>query len=234
MLLAGSAFAQDSDTRARELYENGTILYEEGRYEDAIVAWEEAYRLSSRHALLYNIANAHERMGNYEEAIDTLGRYRAYAPASERDVLDRRLRNIERRMIEEGGSSGSSSGTSGSGAAGSTTTEPVVPREPRVRSDIDVLPIGLLGVGAVALGTGAAMGIRSSVTSAQLETVCIDGVCPSTADGLLTTNQRSAIIADVGFVVGTAAAATGVVVLVMDERLLVAPTPGGLMLEGRW
>jgi len=227
MLLTGSALAQDADARARELYENGTILYEEGRYEDAIVAWDEAYRLSNRHALLYNIANAHERAGDYEAAIEALGRYRAYAPASEREVLDRRLRNIERRMIEEGGSTSSTTTTSAS-----TEKKP----DPVVSSggsrDVELLPIGLIGVGVAALGTGTAMGIRSRVAGAELETLCVDSICPTSADSQLKANQRSAIIADVGFVLGTAAAAGGVVVLVMDGRATLAPTPGGLLLEG--
>ncbi len=222
MLLTGSALAQDSDARARELYENGAILYEEGRYEDAIVAWEEAYRLSDRHALLYNIANAYERLGQYEEAIVALGRYRAYAPATEREVLDRRLRNIERRMLEEQGSS-------------TSTVTPVDPTpRPVEGSTIQALPVGLLSVGALALGTGTAMAIRSQSAGVELEVACVEGMCPDSAQSLLDRNRRSAIIADVGFAVGTAAAATGVVVLVIDGRATVAPVPGGLVLEGRW
>ena len=69
--VAPEALAQDATTeaRAKELYENGAALYEEGRYEEAILAWEEAYRLSSRPVLLFNIANAYERLGRGRGAV---------------------------------------------------------------------------------------------------------------------------------------------------------------------
>ena len=54
------AQANSDEVRAKELYRNGERLYEEGLYEDAVVAWERAYELSERPLLLYNIANALE------------------------------------------------------------------------------------------------------------------------------------------------------------------------------
>lgn len=218
LLLSGSAFAQDEDpdARARELYENGAALYEEGRYDEAIVAWDEAYRLSERHALLYNIANAQERLGDYEAALDTLAEYRAFAPASERDVLDRRLRSIERRMEE-------------SGQTASTTT---VPAGSGTSRDVELLPIGLIGAGAVALGTGTVFGVRSRSAGAELETICINGLCPSEAEELMQRNTRSALIADIAWGVGAAAAAGGVVVWVIDDSMRIQPTPGGVLLGG--
>ena len=216
LLLSGSAFAQDADpdARARELYENGAALYEEGRYDEAIVAWDEAYRLSQRHALLYNIANAQERLGDYEAALDTLAEYRALAPASERDVLDRRLRSIERRMEE-----------AGEPVSTTTTTVPVDTGPAR---DLELLPIGLIGVGAVALSTGTVFGVRSRAAGDELETVCVNGLCPSEAQDLLQRNARSALIADIAWGVGAAAAAGGVI----DDSMRVQPTPGGLLLRG--
>lgn len=221
LLLSGSAFAQDDDpdARARELYENGAMLYEEGRYEEAITAWEEAYRLSERHALLYNIANAQERLGDYQAALDTLAEYRALAPASERDVLDRRLKSIERRM-EEAGQTASTTTT--------TTTAPATSR------DVALAPIALVGAGAVALGTGTVFGVRSRSAGAELETLCVNGVCPSEAAGLIQQNKRSALVADIAWGVGAAAAAGGVVVWVMDDSVGIQPTPGGVLLGGRF
>ncbi len=71
VLSAPLAVAQSSDdARARELYANGALLYEEGDYENAVVAWKEAHRLSERPLLLYNIANALERIGEWEEAAE--------------------------------------------------------------------------------------------------------------------------------------------------------------------
>ncbi|MEZ4235185.1 MAG: tetratricopeptide repeat protein [Myxococcota bacterium] len=101
---AAPARAQDTpldDARAQELYDNGAVLYDEGRYEEAILAWQEAYRLSKRPLLFFNMANAAERMGEYQQAIDHLNHYRAYASAEERDALDRRIYNLERRYDDK-------------------------------------------------------------------------------------------------------------------------------------
>src|SRR5687768_9802487 len=90
----------EDDARARELYDNGALLYDEGRYDDAVAAWAESYRLSGRPLLLFNMANAMERLGRYEDAMTLLSRYRAFAPAEDRETLDRRIRNIEARLDE--------------------------------------------------------------------------------------------------------------------------------------
>ena len=90
------AFAQDD--RAREIFENGRILYAEGRYEPARLAFEEAYRLSGRHVLLYNIASCHEKLGELQAAVDTLNRYRAFARADERDELEQRVAALEAEL----------------------------------------------------------------------------------------------------------------------------------------
>ncbi len=86
--------------RAREIYENGQALYREGRYEDALVAFEEAYRLSERPGLLYNMASCSERLGDYRGALAHLNRYRVYATPDERVALERRLTNLELRLAD--------------------------------------------------------------------------------------------------------------------------------------
>lgn len=89
ILLASALHAQDSSTdeQARMLYNNGRMLFDEERYEDALLAWQEAYALSDRPLLLYNIALAHEKLGNYGEAIESLYKYRIYATPDEQEAL---------------------------------------------------------------------------------------------------------------------------------------------------
>jgi len=96
---ATPAWADDL-VRAQELYENGARLYDEGLYEEAIAAFEAAYTLSKLPELYYNIANAYERLAKWQEALDALNKYRAFAPTDERETLDRRMRNLERRINE--------------------------------------------------------------------------------------------------------------------------------------
>ena len=214
MLLLTVALAQSDpdDTRARELYQNGAMLYEEGEYEQAIAAWEAAYDLSEEPLLYYNIANAYERLGLYDEAIDALARYRAFAPSEEREALDRRLRNLEKRRDDQ---------------ASSSPAEPL-PRLPS--SDRNLGAASLVGVGVVGLGTGAAMGLRSRSASNELSLVCVDGLCPTDSVDTLQTQRRSAVAADIGFVVGAVALGTGATLWLIDDTAYLAPAPGGITL----
>ena len=86
LLVASPAFAQPgaTDERARELYLLGDDLYSQGRYEEALAAFEEAYRLSERPLLLFNIANAQERSGQWQGAIESLEGYLPHADEAER------------------------------------------------------------------------------------------------------------------------------------------------------
>ena len=85
LTLSSSALAQapSADTaRAKELFDNGALLYDEGNYQAAILAFQESYNLSKAPVLLYNIANGYERLGDLKAARDTLNTYRAVAPKS--------------------------------------------------------------------------------------------------------------------------------------------------------
>ena len=157
--------------RAKELYQNGSLLYDEGRYEDAIIAFQEAYRLSEQPKLLYNIAQAQERLGRYQEALDTLSRYRAYAPAEEREALDRRIRNLERRL-EEQGTSTPPAPTATERPAPAPTPAPVPAPEPDSEG-VRLLPIALYAVGGVGLGAGALFGLNARGARAEAEALCV-------------------------------------------------------------
>lgn len=241
--LPGSALAQDDpwdsqdpEARAKELYQNGAILYEEGRYEDAVVAWDEAYRLSQRPALLYNIANAQERLGLWQEALDTLNRYRAYAGAGQRDSLDRRIANLERRLTDTGGS----------GTPVETepeVVEPMISKPPTGRqsssSNLDLLPVGLMGGGAVLLGVGGVFALSAGGARRSAATGCTEtdsGTwCLESVSSDLRRDRTSSVVADVSFLLGAAGLATGGALMLMDTGggLRVGPTPGGLVLTGR-
>lgn len=88
------------DERARKLYAVGVEFYEAGRYEAAVEAFEEAYRLSGRHVLLQNIASAQERQGKLDEAISALEKYLPHAPEDKQVALQRRIQAIKDRKAQ--------------------------------------------------------------------------------------------------------------------------------------
>lgn len=91
------AHAQDpppaaaAEARAKQLFVLGAGLFEAGRYEAAAEVFEEAYRLSGRHLLLYNIASARERQGKHAEAIAAIERLIPHLPEAERATARQRV-----------------------------------------------------------------------------------------------------------------------------------------------
>jgi tetratricopeptide (TPR) repeat protein len=216
---------QADDRRARELWENGAILYSEGRYEDAIAAWTEAYRLSRRPIILTNLANAQERLGRWNDALDSLNRYRAFAVASEREALDRRIANIERRLAEQ-----------------PTGSDPlVVPATPVAGSPGLGLPVALMLGGVVGLGVGAGSGFVALNAREDALALCLPSgeqvLCPSSASEALAFDRRFSLIADAAIGGGAVLIVAGAAALLRARQTpvaVVSPVPGGgiLLLTG--
>lgn len=198
-----SVVTEADDARARELFQNGAALYDEGRYEDAIAAWREAWRLSGRPLLLFNMANAAERLGRWSEAAALLNRYRAFAPEEEREVLERRIVNIERRAKEA----------------------PLPSTPPKPTAGVPILPIALFTAGGAGIVTGTVFGLQALDAREEAEDLCAvsDAAtwCPSTAEPALTRGRTSALGADIAFGVGIGAIAGGVLSVLLPPRVQV-------------
>jgi len=212
-----AAITPADDARARELFENGAMLYDEGRYEDAIAAWTEAWRLSGRALLLFNMANAAERVGRWEDAMELLSRYRAFAPADERDVLDRRIGNIERRLAEA------------TPAAVAAPPPPVALPKPAAatvaapaRRPFPVAPVVLFGASGAGLITGTVFALRALDARADADVLCTPHAgatwCPDAAASALRVDRQSALVADIALGVGLGALGGGIVALVVQPR----------------
>ena len=226
LLFVSTASAQedDADARALELYETGVAAYEEGRYEDAVEAFREAHELSPRPLLLYNLANAEERLGHHREAADALAEYLPDADIDERAQIETRIRNLRLRVAEEEAAEGEGEGE----GEGETDSGP-----PPDFSGLMLPGFVLAGGGAVLIITGAifgglALGARGQVTGGD------DPLCSETADGrllcsgdgggLISDDEAFALIADIGLFGGGAVAAAGVALIVLAAT---SPGPGG-------
>ncbi len=243
-----AAVTAADDARARELFQNGALLYAEGRHEDAMVAWTEAWRLSGRPLLLFNLANAAERLARWDEAMELLSRYRAFAPAEERDTLERRIRSIERRLAElEAGTAAAGAGApvvaptpapaepatpvaaAPAPVAASTASTATTPRERAV----PVLPIVLFGVAGGGAVTGTVFGLRALDARADADALCVDAGdtrrCPESAGAALARERTDALVADIAFGVGAAALAGGLVTALLPGE---KPVQVGLSVGG--
>src|SRR4051812_6974203 len=74
-LHATTAAAQSPAAPAQRALELGTRAMREQRIGDAVVAFEEAYRLNPTPAVLLSLAQAYRSLGRTSAAIDAFGRY---------------------------------------------------------------------------------------------------------------------------------------------------------------
>ena len=87
-----------SENMAKNHYLAGTSYYQQGRYAEAIREFEEAHRLSNKPELLYNIAQAHEKLGNLQQAVKYLEQYLEAPDLTNRLAAEEQLKNIKARL----------------------------------------------------------------------------------------------------------------------------------------
>lgn len=233
---ASDAFAQDpdpeseSDQRARALNEEGSRLYEQGLYEEAVQAFKIAYSLSRRPLLLYNMAQAMERIGWWDEALAALEDYHLDAEDAELPALESRIAQLKARIEER---------DAAAAAAAAAAAQPVVVEDPRRGP-----PPGawaLFATGAVGVGVGSVFGAQALGARSDWTAACVEGgddlTCPVSADEALRKDNRSSLIADIGWIVGAGGVSGGLIVVAVgrpEQSVALQAGPGWLRLGGRW
>lgn len=209
--IASPSIARAADeVRAKELFANGTTLYQEGDYEAALVAFREAQRQLPAPEFHFNIANCLERLERFDEAIAALNLYRAVAPADEQATLERRIVSLEKGMARRLASTtvtATPAVVAPSGAIGDVSAAASSRRHPRW---------WLVGLGAGVASVGGA-GAGWSFSSAQTHLDEGDRVAYDNARGI-----NSASFATVG--VGAGLAVLGLA-LPVGRRVSVSASP---------
>ena len=231
MLLVGSsARAQEPSeadvARAKELYLEGRSLYDEARYEEAVAALQEAYRLAPTPGLLYNVASPLERLGRWQEALDALKQYRPDARPEELSGVDRRITALELKVSQE------RADAEALARAQQQSAEPA-----KVRKGPPAGAWVLYGVGVAGLGTGAVFTGRALSARGEWTEACTDEprICPSSSADLVNRDRSSSLVADVAWIVGAAGAGAGLVVSLGGKKsadLTIGAHPSGLWLGG--
>jgi tetratricopeptide (TPR) repeat protein len=224
-----TAHAQDAtqaevDERARVHFTSGRAYFDSGEYERALQEFQQAYALSQREELHYNLFLCQERIGNVSEAIRELEAFLATNPPTratleprltalrvrerqeaeaeavreqERLAAQQRAEAAEARAREaEERASQSSTGAAGDGEAsgGGLHTGAIIG----------------YGVGAAGLITFGVAGIMVVTGDSGLTRGCLAaGTC---TESQLDRQDRRALVADIGLGIGLAGAVTGLVI----------------------
>lgn len=226
-----------SDEEARMRFDLGRRYYDTGRFADAAREFAEAYRLSQRTELLYNLYLAYRDAGDDPHAAETLRTYvGALEPGERRTQLEARLAILEERLaassssstptsttegtttegtssegsVTEGTSAEGSSSTSTEGSGGATTGG-------GGGGGMGVVPWVVVGVGGALLVGSLITGLLALDARSTLDRMCPTAdTCPPGFESTQSSGQALAITTDVLWVTGLVAAGTGVVLAVLD------------------
>jgi hypothetical protein len=94
---------KEADRKARELFEQGRALFKDGRYRDAWEHFRDAYLLSKRPELLYNVGQSADRMRMDREALAAFKLYLEKLPNAEnRREVQARIAFLEKQVNRDG------------------------------------------------------------------------------------------------------------------------------------
>jgi hypothetical protein len=237
------AHAQESPTeeQARNLFTAGQNAFQSGDYASAADYFEQAYALSHRPGLLYNIAFAADRNRDDARALEA---YRAYLVAewetSRRAEVEARITFLEAALAEA--ARAEAEAAAAAAAAAELASRP--PPEPERFRGFHPAGVVTLVSGGVLLASFGIFAGLSEVEDQQLARSCGRDAGASCAPASVVTLQTLNTLADVSWIAGAAVAVTGIVLLFAvppdspQPSLAMAPwfTPdgAGATMVGQW
>jgi tetratricopeptide (TPR) repeat protein len=214
------AAASNNDEEARVHFRLGTAYYDSGRFAQAAQEFKQAYELSKRAPLLYNLFLAYRDAGDVHNAAAALKQYLADNPeVEERSKLEARLAALE-KIIE-----GQSAQQQQQPAA--ATTVPATPEQtaaaaqpaqtsqpaPQEPEKLKWLPWTLMGAGGALVVAGLITGSLAKGDESDLEKLCPNNKCPPSktdeADGLKSSGATKATVSDALWISGAVTAGVG-------------------------
>lgn len=213
-----------NEKAARDAFERGRVFYDAGQFDQASVAFEEAYKLSGRDALLYNLYLAYRDASAQEKAANALRGYLAKVPNIEnRAQLEARLaaleQNLARQREQQAAAATTPNAPVEAPVASMTSTAPA-PTEPSTtpapasRSPRFYAGISLAAVGAAAMLTSIATGVITKQREQKLQDSCDGRSCDASLEDTATSGKRFARATDGLLFGGIALAGAGAALLV--------------------
>lgn len=210
--------------RAREMFDNGATLFAEGSYDGAIEAFRRAFQLSGEANCLFNIALAYDRMDRFDEAIEYMQYYRAYAPKRDHAAIAERIESLETRKqkAQDEAARAAAEAAAVAAAQAAAAAEEAAKREQQAEADEPKVfgPLAIAGTAVAIAGFGVAtgLGIASLRRKDDAASACGlgpdgDRFCPAQVADDLRAHRRLAIGADVCIGIGAVGAITAIAVV---------------------
>ncbi len=206
VLAASTAAAQTADPAALEA--SGSKHFELAEYPAAIADFKEAFRISDRPELLFNIAQAYRLAGD-------CGQARTFYKTYLRRVPDAPNADQVRVRIDE-----PCADPAPAVAPTETPVQPVQGPQPVVvpgRRWKTTAGFATAGAGVLGVGLGVVFGVRGRSKADELRDACAVECSSETAKSLDDAGSAANRNAVIGFVAGGALLATGVVLVLLDR-----------------
>lgn len=209
---------------AKQLFDQATDAYAQGRYEDAIRDWEKSYELSGKPLIFESIANAYERLGDKAKAREYLAKWRAEAPEEEHEQLDARIAALDARIAAAEKAEKARKEEEAKRKASSESAEKARRED---RSTRLTLAIAVGGAGVLAVGTGILLGAVGAGQRPDAGEACATSgdrtLCKASAKDAIEGSSTLAVAGDVTWITGAVLVAAGGALLF---TLPDAPAPG--------
>jgi tetratricopeptide (TPR) repeat protein len=207
------------ETQAREAFSRGRIHYDNGEFDQAATAFEEAYSLSHRHALLYNLYLAYRDANQQEKAAEALRNYLDRVEVIEnRPQLEARLKALEdgiaARKAQEAAKAQAAAAPSSNAAA--THSEASLGEEPE-NKHWWVTPVILGSAGAAVMVGGVATGLMANSKQKELDDKCMNGTCDPSLKATADSGKTLALVTDILLSGGGAALVVGTVLFFVKK-----------------
>jgi tetratricopeptide (TPR) repeat protein len=245
-LVASTAWADKATDDAKKRFEQGNTHYNLGEYKEALAEYKEAYRIKKLPGFLFNIAQCHRKLGDYQQAINLYNAYLNQVPnapnradvesliaesrekqagAQKAEEDQRRIHEAEarekaeaeRRKAEE------ERRRAEEARARTLSVRPAVDESQYDQHPTRTWAYVGMGAGVLIAGTGAFFAIRASSAQSAFD----DAGCGDPASQLGSveidecqdnkkTGEQSALLANVLFGAGAVVAGGAVVLWVLD------------------
>ena len=224
LILTPSALAQEDIALAKAYYKQGERLLEEGRYKEAIEAYQKGYDLSQKPAFLYNMAVVYIEMEEYGPAYRLLVEYRTKSPTSEWANIDSMLDDIRPKVRlpwVETNTAEINKAISERSVLEATQSEQAEPPQPaplpsQSKSEAQSQPIlayGLLGLAGIGTVSGTIFTVQARSAHDSSASLCQGQLCPSEAEAFLLRENNMALAADISWVTSALGFGAGALLL---------------------
>jgi len=219
------AAATGTEEQAREAFQRGRVHYDNGEFAQAAIAFGEAYKLSGRDVLLYNLYLAHRDANQMDQAAEALRSYLAKVEVIEnRPQLEARLKALDEGIAQRNAAEADKqqqTPTEDGEPESSAGDQAAAPRNERWW----IVPVAVMAGGAVMTLGSVATGLAASSKHKTLEDKCVDGACPANLKSTATQGRVLSFTTDVLLFGGLGVLGTGAVLFLLRRPGSADPAP---------